>query len=145
MTAPELLAALDGAEVVPLAVLRGLVGWNRQQQRYAVQAGLIRPVSAFGPHGGYQVSRDDAITILAAAALALSAGVAVVSMLRSVQAASISTQALADAAAAQYEPTACEAPPDSALRSLAPLTNCRRTWKSWGPPRASSRCDRERD
>jgi hypothetical protein len=97
MTAPDLLAALDGADTIPLALLRGLVGWNRQAQRYAVAAGLIRPVPRRGPHGGYRVTRDDAIIILAAAALAPASGVAVVTMLRALQAAGLSPQDLAEA------------------------------------------------
>lgn len=97
MTASELLAALDGRDAIPLAVLRELIGWDRQAQRYAVQAGLIRPLPRRGAHGGYRVTRDDAITILAAAALAPGAGVAVVTMLRTIQAAGISAPALANA------------------------------------------------
>lgn len=92
-----------------MSLIRDRIGWNREQQSYAVRSGVIRPVEKVpGPVAGrqprkyaggrgYQVTRDDAIEILIAAALALAAGVAVVVMLRAIRDAGLDASALAQA------------------------------------------------
>lgn len=95
--AQDLLADLPDAEVIPLPLIRERVGWNRQQQHHAIEVGAIRPVEKRGKAGCYQVTRDDAVLILIAAALALAAGVAVVAMLRGIQGAGLDAAALASA------------------------------------------------
>ncbi len=97
-TAQALLADLPDAEVIPLPFIRERVGWNRQQQHHAVELGAIRPIEKRGKAGCYQVTRDDAIEILVAAALAVAAGVAVVIMLRAIQGAGLNARVLAEAA-----------------------------------------------
>jgi hypothetical protein len=95
--AQALLAGLPDTEIIPLPLVRDRIGWNREQQSYAVRSGVIRPVSQRGRGGCYQVTRDDAVLILIAAAIALAAGVAVVAMIRAVQAAGLDASALAQA------------------------------------------------
>jgi hypothetical protein len=95
--AQELLADLPDAEVIPLPVIRDRIGWDRATQSYAVRSGVIRPVPERGKAGCYQVTRDDAIQILVAAALALAAGIAVVAMIRAIQESGLSAPALAQA------------------------------------------------
>lgn len=94
-TVPGLLSKLPDAEVIPLPVVRDLIGWDRAAQVHAVRQGVIRPVGKRGKAGCYQVTRDDAVEILIAAALAFAAGVAVVAMLRAIQGARLNAQALA--------------------------------------------------
>jgi len=95
--AQDLLANLPDTEVIPLPLIRERVGWSRDQQSDAVLQGAIRPVAKRGKAGCYQVTRDDAVMILVAAALALAAGVAVVIMLRGIQGAGLDPVALASA------------------------------------------------
>lgn len=94
-TVPGLLSKLPDAEVIPLPVVRDLIGWDRAAQVNAVRQGVIRPVEKRGRAGCYQVTRSDAVEILIAAALAFAAGVAVVAMLRAIQGAGLDAQALA--------------------------------------------------
>jgi hypothetical protein len=96
-TAQALLAGLPDTDPVPLPLVRDRIGWNREQQSYAVRSGVIRPVSKRGRAGCYQVTRDDAVLILIAAAIALAAGVAVVAMIRAIQEAGLDASALAQA------------------------------------------------
>lgn len=83
-TVPGLLAGLPDGDVIPMPVIRDLIGWTRDAQANVVTEGLIRPLPVRGRAGCWQVSRDDAVTILVAAALAFAAGVAVISMLRAI-------------------------------------------------------------
>jgi hypothetical protein len=95
-TAQALLDELPSGPVVSLPEVRKLVGWTRREQSYAVTAGLIRPLpERAGYGGGYQVTRDDAVLILVAAALALAAGVAIVVMIRAIRGAGLDPVALA--------------------------------------------------
>lgn len=93
--AQELLADLPDAEVIPLPLIRDRIGWTRDAQSLAVKQGAIRPVEKRGKAGCYQVTRDDAVMILLAAALASPAGVAVVTMLRGLQGAGLDASVLA--------------------------------------------------
>lgn len=95
--AQELLADLPDTEVIPLPLIRERIGWTRDAQWLAVKQGAIRPVEKRGKAGCYQVTRDDAVMILLAAALALAAGVAVIVMLRGLQGAGLDASALASA------------------------------------------------
>lgn len=54
---------------------------TRSVQSAIVKEGLVTPV-ARGPHGRYLVTKEDAIFVSGAAALALAAGIAIVSMIR---------------------------------------------------------------
>ena len=100
--AQELLADLPDTEVISLTLVRERIvqeriPWTRDAQALAVRQGTIRPVAKRGKAGCYQVTRDDAVMILVAAALALAAGVAVVIMLRGIQGAGLDPVALARA------------------------------------------------
>lgn len=96
-TAAALLADLPDAEVIPLPIIRDRIGWTRDQQSYAVETGAIRPIDKRGKAGCYQVTRDDAVMILIAAAIALAAGVAVVMVIRGIRDAGLNAPALAQA------------------------------------------------
>jgi len=95
--AQELLADLPEADVIPLPFIRDRIGWTRDTQHDAISQGVIRPVEKRGKAGCYQVTRDDAVEILVAAALAIVAGIAVVAMLRAIQGAGLNARVLAEA------------------------------------------------
>lgn len=95
--AQDLLTDLPDAEVIPLPLIRDRIGWTRDAQSLAISQGVIRPVEKRGKAGCYQVTRDDAIEILVAAALAIVAGIAVVAMLRAIQGAGLNARVLAEA------------------------------------------------
>lgn len=97
-TAQVLLADLPDAEVIPLPFVRDRIGWTRDQQSYAVEAGVIHPISKRGKAGCYQVTREDAAFILVAAAVAIAAGVAVVAILRAIQDAGLNASTFVQAA-----------------------------------------------
>lgn len=82
------LRELDPDTPVSLPRVSRVVGWAPDAQTRAIQAGVVEPLSDPAPAGrrGYMVSRDEALTILAAAVLALAAGVAVVVMIRAIKA-----------------------------------------------------------
>jgi hypothetical protein len=96
-TAQALLSELPEGEAIPLPWVRERVGWSYREQSYAVQSGAIRPLPRKGPHGGYRVTRDDAILILVASLLAAAAGVAIVAMIRALQGTGIDPETLAQA------------------------------------------------
>lgn len=95
--AQDLLADLPETDVVPLPLIRERIGWSRQAQYNAINQGAICPVGKRGKAGCYQVTRDDAVMILVAAALALAAGVAVIVMLRGLRGAGLDASVLASA------------------------------------------------
>lgn len=95
--AQELLADLPETDVIPLPLIRDRIGWTRDTQHDAISQGVIRPVEKRGKAGCYQVTRDDAVEILVAAALAIVAGIAVVAMLRAIQGAGLDARVLAEA------------------------------------------------
>lgn len=78
---------LDPDTPVRLSHVSRAIGWSADAQSDAIKAGAVDPLP-IPPAGrrGYMVSRDEALTILAAAILALAAGVAVVAVLRGVKA-----------------------------------------------------------
>jgi hypothetical protein len=95
--AQELLADLPETDVIPLPFIRDRIGWTRDTQHDAISQGVIRPVEKRGRAGCYQVTREDAIEILVAAALAIAAGTAVIAMLRAIQGAGLNARTLAEA------------------------------------------------
>jgi hypothetical protein len=78
---------LDPGTPVPLPPISRAVGWSPDAQMYAISSGAVSPLP-IPPAGrrGYLVSRDEALTILAVAILALAAGFSIVTMLRAVKA-----------------------------------------------------------
>jgi hypothetical protein len=75
------------AERVKLADLSRTIGWDRASQSHAIREGLLDAKQARpGPGNPYSVTRDDAITLLLAALLAVAAGVAIAAMLRGLKA-----------------------------------------------------------
>jgi len=96
-TAQALLSELPESETISLPWVRERVGWSRPAQSNVIREGVIRPLPERGPHGGYRVTRDDAVLILVAYALAAAAGVAIVSMIRALKGAGLDPKALAQA------------------------------------------------
>ena len=86
----ELLADIEGREVVSLPELGARIGMGEQSRKYAIRAGLITPAApVVNRREGYKITRDEACTLLLAAALALAAGVAIAVMLRGCKAAGL--------------------------------------------------------
>jgi hypothetical protein len=76
----------NGQGLVSLSAVARHVGLTPPQQSGAVRGGLIKPVTRKGSVGGqYLITMDDALFLLAAAALAAIAGMAVVRMLRTLR------------------------------------------------------------
>ena len=100
-TLQELLDELPrNIEAIPLPVIREIVNahvgpWDRDQQSYAVKAGVIRPLpERVGSSHAFAVDHDEAVKILVAAALAFVAGCAIVAMLRAIDGAGLDVGAL---------------------------------------------------
>lgn len=87
MSVTDALAPYGTRDLIPLPDIGRSVGLDADRQYYAVRKGLIHPASKRGPNGRYLITRDEAVFILTAAALALAAGIAVVTMLRTLRAA----------------------------------------------------------
>lgn len=88
MSIADVMAPYSGRDLIPLPDIGRAVGLDAPRQTYAVRKGLIQPVDGKrGPNGRYLVSWDEALFIVTAAALALAAGIAVVTMLRTLRAA----------------------------------------------------------
>jgi hypothetical protein len=85
MSTSDVLAPWQGQPLVPLPDLGAAVGLDRARQSYAIEKGIIRPVPKRGPNGRYMVTWDEAVLIAAAAILAVTAGVALVTMIRSLR------------------------------------------------------------
>jgi hypothetical protein len=85
MSVAEILAEWEGQELIPLPDLGQRIGLDRGRQVYAIEKGLITPAGKRGANGRYMVDWGQAAMIVAAAALAVTAGIALVTMLRSLQ------------------------------------------------------------
>lgn len=79
----ERLRELDPDARVRLSVVSREIGWDPADQCRAIKAGLVDPLPV-PPAGrrGWQVTRDEALRIVAAAMLAAALGVAIVVVLR---------------------------------------------------------------
>lgn len=85
MLASDVLDPFGDTDLIPLADLADRVGLNRGTQQYAIRNNVIVPANRRGPHGRYLVSRDEALLILAAAAISVAIGVALVTVLRTLR------------------------------------------------------------
>ena len=81
----EVLAEIEGREFHSLPRLGETLGLGEQARKHLVREGLIHPEPLVKRCDGYKVNRDEAITLLFAAALALAAGVAIAVMLRGIK------------------------------------------------------------
>jgi hypothetical protein len=83
---PALLADIEAREFVALPDLGSKIGMGKEARKFAIHEGVISPAAPLvHRRDGYKVTRDEALTILLAAALAVAAGVAIVVMLRGVK------------------------------------------------------------
>jgi hypothetical protein len=83
------IAEIEAAEFHSLPALGAQFGLGDQARKYLVREGLIQPEPLKSRHEGYRVNRDEAFTLLLAAALAIAAGVAIAVMLRGVKGAGL--------------------------------------------------------
>lgn len=81
----ETLAAFGDDELIPLRDVGDAVGLKRGMQDYAVKRSIIVPAETRGPNGRYLVTRDEALLILASAALAVAIGVALVTVIKNLR------------------------------------------------------------
>lgn len=79
---PDLLAEIEAREFTSLPELGAKIGMGNQSRKYAIRVGLIEPEPLKSRQHGYEVSRNEALTLLLAAALAIAAGVAIAVILR---------------------------------------------------------------
>jgi hypothetical protein len=88
LAAAAILRDLEQAEAerIKLADLSRRIGWDKASQSHAVTEGLLDARRLGGPGNPYGITRDDAITLLLAALLAVAAGVAIAAMLRGLKA-----------------------------------------------------------
>ena len=85
MIASDVLESLGDGELIPLADVAQRAGLNRGTQNYAIRHHVITPAAKRGPHGRYLVTREQALLILAAGAIAVAIGAAVVTVLRTLR------------------------------------------------------------
>ena len=82
MLATDVLESLGDGDLIPLADVAQRAGLNRGTQHYAIRHNVITPADRRGPNGRYLVTREQALIILAAGAIAVAVGVAVVTVIR---------------------------------------------------------------
>lgn len=85
MSTAEILSEWEGRELIPLPDLAERIGLDHSRQAYAIRKGIIRTSGTRGANGRHTVTWEEAALIVAAAALAALAGIAVVTMLRSLR------------------------------------------------------------
>lgn len=87
----ELMARFGDSELIPLPELGEPIGLDRSRRDYAVTRGIIKTAQdrntsrAGRPNGCHMVTREEAMLILAAAALAAAIGVALVTVIRTLR------------------------------------------------------------
>ena len=84
----EVLSAFADRERIPLRELGERLGMDRAARSRAVKAGVIRPAGREGLGGGYVIDQAEARRLIFAALKAAAAGIAIVTMLRALDAAS---------------------------------------------------------
>lgn len=86
MSAESVLSRWDRDELIPLHELAHEVGMGRGALHYAVKNGVITPSERKGRHGRHLVTWGEALLLVAAALLAASLGLAIVTALRGLKA-----------------------------------------------------------
>ena len=87
----DVLARFGDSELIPLPDLGEPIGLDRSKRDYAVTKGIIKTAQpkntsrAGRPNGCHMVTREEALLILAAAALAAAIGVAIVTVIKSLR------------------------------------------------------------
>ena len=84
------------AERVPLVKIARPIGWDASSQSHAIAEGLLDARRLGGRGNPYGITRDDAITLLLAAVLAVAAGIAIAAALRGLKGAGVTGQLAAD-------------------------------------------------
>lgn len=86
MTADSVLDRWQGAELIPLPELASALEMGRGALHYAVKSGVITPSERKGPNGRHLITWAEAAILVAAAVLAASLGLAIVTALRGLKA-----------------------------------------------------------
>lgn len=95
-TAETLIAQLPQGSCVPLATLTAIAPEIDVDIRNAMaREGIVQPAGKRGPHGAYMVSWEDAALALVAVALAVVAGVAIITVARVIKESGLDPMALA--------------------------------------------------
>lgn len=85
---PALLELIGDRDVISYPELGKALGLGEQPRKYLIRHRLITPVAPLAAakrSGGYQISHDEAVTLILAAVLAVAGGVAVSVTLRSLK------------------------------------------------------------
>lgn len=86
MSVTETLSQWQGRDAVPLTDVAHAVGLNRGHVEYAVRKRIIETLPQRGPANAHMIRWDDVVLIVVAAAIATAAGIAVMTVLRSLRA-----------------------------------------------------------
>lgn len=86
----EALAPFGDSDTIPLPDVGDYVGMTRDARNYAIRKGLIQTATGPGAAGrgragSYVVTRDEALLIIVAAALAAALGIAVITAIRTLR------------------------------------------------------------
>ena len=82
MDASEVLARWQGRDTVPLSEVARAVNMTRPTQDFAVREGFIKPLGERRQGKAHVIGWDEVVLIVAAAALAYTAGVAITAVLK---------------------------------------------------------------
>jgi hypothetical protein len=85
MSVTETLALWEGRNSVPFPDVARAVGLDRNHIAYAVNKGIIEPLPQRGPSNAHMLRWDDVVLIVVAAAIATAAGIAVMTVIRSLR------------------------------------------------------------
>jgi hypothetical protein len=101
-TVAEMIAQLPvGADVVPLGIVGDIADISREMRTRMVREGVIPVLDRRGAYGAFLVTREEAMLVLAGAALAVIAGIAVTMAIRAVSALTLDPVVIAAAIAAE--------------------------------------------
>jgi hypothetical protein len=85
MTVTETLGQWQGRDAVPLTEVAHAVGLNRAHVEYAVRKRIVAPLPERGPCNAYMIDWEQIVLIVVAAAIAAAAGIAVMTVIRSLR------------------------------------------------------------
>lgn len=84
-SAAEMIAQLPaGTDAVPLSIVGEIAGISTERRTRLVREGVIPVLDRRGPYDSFLVTREDAMLVLAGAALAIVAGIAVTMAIKAV-------------------------------------------------------------
>ena len=100
--ATEMIAQLpSGADVVSLSIVGEIAGISREMRTRMVRERVIPVLDRRGAYGAFLVTRENAMLVLAGAALAITAGIAVTIAIKAVSALTLDPAVIAAGIAAE--------------------------------------------